>query len=53
MNTCESCKYFRQHYVKSGYRYSPILYGHCVYPKLKKRDATTAACAYYKEREKK
>ena len=35
---CGGCKYFRQHYVKlpSEY-YVRIEYGHCVYPRLKKR----------------
>lgn len=32
---CETCIYFRQHYIKFGLEYSPISYGHCVYPRLK------------------
>ncbi len=37
---CGNCKHFRQHYIRS-YRgcCSPIKYGHCVHPKLKKRRA--------------
>lgn len=37
---CGNCKYFRKHYIRySNGRYSPIRYGHCVHPKLKKRRA--------------
>lgn len=42
--TCETCKHFRQHYIKFGKRYQPIHYGHCVYPRLKKRETITPAC---------
>lgn len=45
--TCESCKYFRRHYVKCGRGYSPLDQGHCVHPRLKDRTAATPACARY------
>lgn len=49
--TCATCKHFRQHYIKFGRRYSPISYGHCVYPRLKKRETDNKACEHYKARE--
>ena len=48
--TCETCKHFRQHYIKSGYRYDKVASGHCVYPLRKLRRCATPACAHYKER---
>lgn len=35
---CGTCKHFRRHYIRveEGY-YLPLLYGHCVFPKRKKR----------------
>lgn len=48
--TCGACKHFRQHYIKAGYRYDPIHYGHCVYPRLKKRETAHKACEHFKER---
>jgi len=47
---CGTCKHFRQHYIKAGYRYNPISYGHCVYPRLKKRETKDSACKSYVER---
>ena len=33
---CGSCAHFRQHYIKlSETYYTPLAYGHCVYPRLK------------------
>ncbi|MCL2883966.1 MAG: hypothetical protein FWF49_00585 [Oscillospiraceae bacterium] len=49
---CGGCAHFRQHYVKFGYRYNDIDCGHCVFPRLKHRDATAAACEYFKERKR-
>ena len=49
---CGICKHFRQHYIKFGKSYREILYGHCVFPRLKKREAAEKACEYYKERKK-
>lgn len=34
---CGGCAHFRRHYIKIGKHYRPITYGHCVYPRLKKR----------------
>ena len=34
---CGSCAHFRRHYAKIGSMYSALAYGHCVYPRLKKR----------------
>lgn len=35
---CGDCVHFRQHYVKLGIDYySPIEYGHCTYPRCKRR----------------
>ena len=47
---CKNCNHFRQHYIKFGKSYRQILYGHCVYPRLKKRDSDTKACEYFIER---
>ena len=35
---CGACAHFRRHFVRiaDGF-YSPLSYGHCVYPKSKKR----------------
>lgn len=46
---CENCKHFRRHYaLDRDYCYFLALdYGHCVYPKLKKRDADIKACQYW------
>lgn len=39
--SCGSCMHYRRHYVMTrhpGYRYfMPLHYGHCVYPRHKKR----------------
>lgn len=44
---CGNCKYFRKHYTRFGKgRYSPLGYGHCVHPRLKKRRAEEH-CPYW------
>lgn len=48
---CKTCKHFRQHYIKFGRSYREITYGHCVFPRLKKRETSERACEHYKERE--
>lgn len=48
---CKNCAYFRQHYVKLGWSYREIKFGHCVYPRLKIREAGAKACTHYKQRE--
>ena len=50
-NICKNCKHFRLHYIKFGRGYREITYGHCVYPRLKKRETESPACEFYKERE--
>ncbi len=47
--TCLTCTHFRLHYIKRGKRYYPLAYGHCVFPRLKKRERQTPACASYQE----
>ena len=49
-NTCGNCRHFRLHYIKAGYRYAPIRYGHCVFPRLKQRNTDSAACSHFKPR---
>ena len=49
--TCQTCKHFRLHYIKFGKSYRAIHYGHCVYPRLKKREAKALACVHYRERQ--
>ena len=44
---CKDCTHFRQHYVKFGERYGPIWYGHCVYPRLKRRESASPACEHF------
>lgn len=49
--TCKTCKHFRQHYIKYGRgSYQEISYGHCVHPRLKKRESTTKACEHFQPR---
>lgn len=42
--TCETCRHFRQHYVKVHEGYAVTGYGHCVYPRLKSRRTASPAC---------
>ena len=46
--TCGSYAHFRLHDTRRGRRYLPLCYGHCICPRLKKRDAAQAACQYWK-----
>lgn len=35
---CGACAHFRRHYIRcEGDHYYPISYGHCVFPRIKKR----------------
>ena len=43
---CGNCAYFRLHYIRRGRRYFSLRYGHCVCPRLKKREAAQTACQY-------
>ena len=48
---CKNCANFMLHYVKySRGKYKPLYYGHCVKPRLKKRDADTKACIHWEEK---
>ncbi|MBC8535992.1 hypothetical protein [Feifania hominis] len=49
---CDSCMYFRLHYVKLGNSFGETGDGHCVYPRLKLRRRFTKACEHYVPREK-
>ena len=51
VNTCQTCKHFRLHYIKRGKSYYSINYGHCIYPRLKRREVETTACKYYVDRQ--
>lgn len=46
--TCGNCAHFRLHYIRRTRKYMPLRYGHCVYPRLKKREADEHACQYWK-----
>lgn len=49
---CGNCKNFRLHYIRYGKGdYRPLLYGHCVKPRLKKRCAAETACIHWQKRE--
>lgn len=37
---CNTCLHFIQHYVRAGRSYRKSYYGHCVYPRLKRRKLT-------------
>lgn len=49
--TCETCKYFRWHYIKMGRWYRRATSGHCVYPRGKLRYADMPACKYHRLKE--
>lgn len=49
---CQTCKYFRQHYVKWGSdSYHMCGSGHCVYPRRKPRYNEAKACQHYIKKE--
>ncbi len=49
--TCETCKYFFQHYVKDGKStFVPLYEGHCGHPRLKYRKTDTPACEKFSPR---
>ena len=49
--SCKNCRHFRQHYMKFGKSYREILYGHCVYPRIKKRNTDSPARGHYEQRQ--
>lgn len=49
---CGDCAHFRLHYVRCGEDfYLPLCYGHCVYPRRKRR-RTEEICPLWAERAK-
>jgi len=50
-NCCKTCAHFYMHYVPFKGKYIPIDFGHCVFPRIKPRDATTKACAHFHARQ--
>jgi len=51
IQNCGNCKHFRLHYIKySRGRYSALIHGHCVKPRLKKRYVEDKACQYWEEK---
>jgi len=48
---CDNCKNFRPHYARNtrGY-YIPLMYGHCVKPRLKKRFGDEKGCSHWEEK---
>ena len=48
---CGECAHFRQHYVLSSQRCTPVNCGHCSYPRLKRRTPDTLACVHFALRE--
>lgn len=52
VQSCGTCKYFRQHYVKFGDdQYILTGSGHCVYPRLKLRADYAKPCRNYIDKE--
>lgn len=50
VDCCGNCVHFRRHYVlRDGY-YMPLLYGHCVFPRLKDR-REDGTCPHFKSQE--
>lgn len=41
---CQDCKYFVQHYVKSGRGFTTTYYGHCGNPRLRDKKPDAPAC---------
>ena len=48
--TCKDCEYFMRHYIKRAKRYVPLIYGHCMEPRLKNRDINHPACEKFSPR---
>lgn len=45
---CENCKHFLRHYVRyvTG-DFIGLDHGHCIYPRVKTREADTKACMHF------
>lgn len=49
-NTCNNCKNFILHYSKpSKDHYCTTCYGHCIKPRIKRRNVDDKACAHWEE----
>lgn len=46
-NICKKCAHFIMHYVSFRDKYIPIDLGHCIFPRVKNRDAGTKACVHF------
>lgn len=52
VQSCGTCKYFQQHYVKlENNHYAMVGSGHCVYPRLKLRTDYAKPCQNYIDKE--
>ena len=47
-NTCKECVYFFCHYIREKGRYQALHCGHCIYPRLKRRESGAKACRYFR-----
>lgn len=47
--TCDDCIYFRPHYVKFEFYFLKTGCGHCVYPRIKRRDRFSTVCRYFQK----
>lgn len=46
--TCETCRHFHRHYVRTGNRrYIALNYGHCSSPRCRDKTVETEACHRY------
>lgn len=54
-NTCENCRFFYQHYIKSSQRYTKTCCGHCVhlYGKRLFNKSFFKVCKFWEEQEPK
>ena len=51
---CQNCKHFYQHYVENMFckeRFTPTVFGHCVYPRFKNRKCEDV-CGKFERRER-
>ena len=48
--TCKDCEYFMRHYIKRAKRYTPLIYGHCMEPRIKNRHINHPACEKFSPR---
>ena len=47
-HVCGNCVHFRLHYSRQPWgRYDALSYGHCVYPRCKKRKTGQPACPHW------